>query len=938
MRAEATHERAPARRRRRRRRARRRSPQRRTARCSAAIPSPSQRRPSSVSSGERERAHRALALARVLAHLVAGAARRALARPPAATTVVVVRSSPSPRRSSSCIIVEGVCRSIGFVTAPRIAVALAPLIDALELVLCAGAARRRRARRGCSSACCRRHARGARRAARGGHRAVPAGRRRRGRRLARRAGAAARRLLARRHRGARGDGAARGHRRHRADDARGARCVDRVRSSEHARFPVYDDTLDNVVGILYAKDLLPFVIDDDEPMLGWQTLVRPPSFIPTSKPIDEQLRDFKASHTHIAIVSDEFGGTAGLVTIEDVLEEIVGEIHDEYDDEEPEVEQEEGRRFWVSGRLPLDELSELLGAGLRARGPRDRGRPGVRAVRPRAAAGRGGAGRRRTGSSSSACAGAASSACTSSGCSRRRRTSRMMPRARLLLARARRSSSRAHRRRHGDALGEPHLAAALGGAAASRLRAALAYLERPQRLHHRRRAPAVALAARAQRRAHRRAITRGSRGELAGALARLRRARSSSSASSCRAPSRGASLRRWRPRSRRCCEAAAMIASPIVDGGTAAPAARSRAPASTRPESERDTIQDLLREGELEGVGEREEMEIITGVMTFGEKTRARSHGPARRDLRHRAARPRPRAIAEEFATSAFSRAPVYDGNLDHVVGMMHAFDVLKVRGERAPDAASRGHDAATTRRAASCSSACCARSRHLAIVQDEDERTVGLVTLEDLLEELVGDIRDEHDEPAPRADDADRRCTHERLLADFAAGRKAALARAISIVENHRAGLRASCSPRCIRSSATRAASASPVRRARERARSRRALARALPRAGAHRRHRRRGSRRRRSPAARCSAIASAWRTIALDPGVYIRSLATRGSLGGLVGRDARGVRRARRVRHRPHPHRDGGRRAERARCRAHRGHEPRGARARSRATRSRR
>ena len=136
--------------------------------------------------------------------------------------------------------------------------------------------------------------------------------------------------------------------------------VDRVRSSEHARFPVYDETLDNVLGILYAKDLLPFVIDDDEPMLGWQTLVRPASFIPTSKPIDAQLRDFKTSRTHIAVVSDEFGGTAGIVTIEDVLEEIVGEIHDEYDVEEPEVEQEEGRRFWVTGRLSLDELSELL--------------------------------------------------------------------------------------------------------------------------------------------------------------------------------------------------------------------------------------------------------------------------------------------------------------------------------------------------------------------------------------------------------------------------------------------------------------------------------------------------------------------------------------------------------------------------------------------------
>ncbi|HET9796356.1 MAG TPA: hemolysin family protein [Gemmatimonadaceae bacterium] len=137
--------------------------------------------------------------------------------------------------------------------------------------------------------------------------------------------------------------------------------VDRVRSSEHARFPVFEETLDDITGILYAKDLLPFVIDDDEPMLGWQSLVRPASFIPISKPIDLQLRDFKSSHTHIAIVSDEYGGTAGLVTIEDILEEIVGEIHDEYDDEEPEVEQEAGRRFWVSGRLTIDELSELLG-------------------------------------------------------------------------------------------------------------------------------------------------------------------------------------------------------------------------------------------------------------------------------------------------------------------------------------------------------------------------------------------------------------------------------------------------------------------------------------------------------------------------------------------------------------------------------------------------
>ena len=136
--------------------------------------------------------------------------------------------------------------------------------------------------------------------------------------------------------------------------------LDRVSSSKHARFPVYDDTLDNVVGILYAKDLLPEVVAS-EPPDDWSGLVRPASFIPATKTIDQQLRDFKAQSTHIALVMDEYGGTAGLVTIEDVLEEIVGEIRDEYDVEEPAVEQEGREHFWVSGRVTLTDLSELLG-------------------------------------------------------------------------------------------------------------------------------------------------------------------------------------------------------------------------------------------------------------------------------------------------------------------------------------------------------------------------------------------------------------------------------------------------------------------------------------------------------------------------------------------------------------------------------------------------
>jgi CBS domain containing-hemolysin-like protein len=140
--------------------------------------------------------------------------------------------------------------------------------------------------------------------------------------------------------------------------------LDRIRSSEHARFPVYRETLDEITGILYAKDVLPAIIADEEPEGGWQPLVRPATFIPISKRIDDQLREFQASHSHIAIVSDEYGGTAGLVTIEDILEEIVGEIRDEYDVEEPEIEQHgTPGSWWVAGRVPIDELAERLGIG-----------------------------------------------------------------------------------------------------------------------------------------------------------------------------------------------------------------------------------------------------------------------------------------------------------------------------------------------------------------------------------------------------------------------------------------------------------------------------------------------------------------------------------------------------------------------------------------------
>jgi CBS domain containing-hemolysin-like protein len=136
--------------------------------------------------------------------------------------------------------------------------------------------------------------------------------------------------------------------------------LDRVRSTQHSRVPVYDETIDEIVGILFAKDLLSAVIMDAEPEDGWLSLMRPATFVPSSKRIADLLREFRAVGRHIAIVADEYGGTAGLVTIEDVLEELVGEIGDEYDEEEREVESEDDIRFWVSGRLTLDDLSDAL--------------------------------------------------------------------------------------------------------------------------------------------------------------------------------------------------------------------------------------------------------------------------------------------------------------------------------------------------------------------------------------------------------------------------------------------------------------------------------------------------------------------------------------------------------------------------------------------------
>ncbi len=126
---------------------------------------------------------------------------------------------------------------------------------------------------------------------------------------------------------------------------------------------VYRESIDHIVGILYAKDLLPFVIGSTR-TLPLKSLVRPAYVVPESKPIDDLLTELRRNRVHIAIVADEYGGTAGLVTIEDILEEIVGEIHDEYDEETTLLQYVNEREVIADGRLPIEEVEKALGLDL----------------------------------------------------------------------------------------------------------------------------------------------------------------------------------------------------------------------------------------------------------------------------------------------------------------------------------------------------------------------------------------------------------------------------------------------------------------------------------------------------------------------------------------------------------------------------------------------
>jgi putative hemolysin len=148
-----------------------------------------------------------------------------------------------------------------------------------------------------------------------------------------------------------------------AEDASSQEIVDAITEKGHSRLPVYRESIDEIVGVLYAKDLLPFVIGSTR-TLPVKQLLRPAYVVPESKRLDDLLGELRRNRVHIAVVADEYGGTAGLVTIEDILEEIVGEIQDEYDEELTLLEPVSESEIIVDGRLPIDEIEEALGVAL----------------------------------------------------------------------------------------------------------------------------------------------------------------------------------------------------------------------------------------------------------------------------------------------------------------------------------------------------------------------------------------------------------------------------------------------------------------------------------------------------------------------------------------------------------------------------------------------
>lgn len=171
-------------------------------------------------------------------------------------------------------------------------------------------------------------------------------------------------------------------------------------------------------------------------------------------------------------------------------------------------------------------------------------------------------------------------------------------------------------------------------------------------------------------------------------------------------------------------------------------------PASVPSADEREGLEELLRDGTFEQIGSTEEMEIISGVMQFGDKTVA-DVMTRREEIFSLDSAWSPAQMASQIAQSGYSRVPIVHGTVDQIAGMLHVFDVFTVGGTRVPGLRPMARTRAD-RPATELLFDLLRSRRQMAIVSDDAGRTVGLVTMEDLLEELVGDIRDEHDEPGP--------------------------------------------------------------------------------------------------------------------------------------------------------------------------------------------
>ncbi len=135
--------------------------------------------------------------------------------------------------------------------------------------------------------------------------------------------------------------------------------MDKINKSGYSRIPIFSETIDKIEGLLYIKDLLPFIEGDEN--FKWQTLLRPAFFIPENKKVDTLLKDFQEKRIHMAIVVDEYGGTSGLITLEDVIEEIVGEINDEFDDDDIAYNKLDDHTYIFEGRTSLNDFCKIVG-------------------------------------------------------------------------------------------------------------------------------------------------------------------------------------------------------------------------------------------------------------------------------------------------------------------------------------------------------------------------------------------------------------------------------------------------------------------------------------------------------------------------------------------------------------------------------------------------